>query len=365
MLNTRERFIRTLTGQETDRVPFIKVFGGDNAVLPRWRSEKPGIEKNIDEILKFEGGYRGWRTTPVNFWLCGEIKQEVIAEDDETRTIKYEHGQVTIHRKDGDYHWHIAEYPVKDAGSWYNIKEKYLNPYDKQRIPHDFDKYIELYKTRDFPLQLTCGGVYGFIRNLMGDEALCYAVYDDPELVEDIMTTYINMNIKLWEVLCRDIKFDLIECWEDMASKNGSMISPATFERFMAPHYRKIKSFADAYNIPIILVDSDGYTDKLAEQMASCGVNAMYPFEVGAGCDTIAVLDKLPNMAAIGCLEKNSCSEGKEAVDKQMLIAEKLIKHGRCIPGPDHFVLNNTSFEQYKYFMNRLRDVIMSTKPGA
>ena len=42
-----------------------------------------------------------------------------------------------------------------------------------------------------------------------------------------------------------------------------------------------------------------------------------------------------------------------------------LLRHGRIIPGPDHFVLNNVPFEGYKYFMNRLREVILTTKPGS
>ena len=53
-MTSRERFVRTLTGREVDRVPFIKVFGGTNAVLPRWEEECPGISRSIDELLRFE-----------------------------------------------------------------------------------------------------------------------------------------------------------------------------------------------------------------------------------------------------------------------------------------------------------------------
>ena len=35
-LTHRQRFVRTLTGQEVDRVPFIKLFGGTNAHLREW-----------------------------------------------------------------------------------------------------------------------------------------------------------------------------------------------------------------------------------------------------------------------------------------------------------------------------------------
>jgi len=164
--------------------------------------------------------------------------------------------------------------------------------------------------------------------------------------------------------MCRDVQFDLVEFWEDMASKTGSIISPDSFNEFMAPNYRKVRDFAAAHKIPILLVDSDGYTDELAHLMAANGVNSLYPFEVGAGCDTLKVLRELPTMSAIGCLEKNACALGKDAIDEQMEIARKLIKNGRCIPGTDHFVMYDASFENYMYFMNSLRDVILTTKPG-
>ena len=44
--------------------------------------------------------------------------------------------------------------------------------------------------------------------------------------------------------------------------------------------------------------------------------------------------------------------------------ARALIRNGRCIPGPDHFVLENVTSEGYKKFMRRLREVIMTTVPG-
>ncbi len=363
-MNTRERFVRTLTGQDVDRVPFMKIFGGDNAILSSWLADHPEINGKIDEILGFEGGYRGWRITPVNFWLSSVPAGKVVSEDDKYIIYRNGDGSLVQSSKSGDFHNQTLEYPVKDANDWDRIKSQYLNPYDKSRIPDNWRDYVELYKNRDFPLQLTCGGVYGFARNMMGDEALCYAFYDEPELVHDIINTYISMTLKIWEILCKDVQFDLAECWEDMASKTGCIISPSTFREFLSPHYRRIKSFLDAHNIPILLVDSDGNIDDLSEVMYECGVNAMYPFEVGAGCNVIEVLDKLPKMGALGCLEKNSCALGKDAIEEQMEIARNLIRHGRCIPGPDHFVLSNVSYEGYKYFMTRLREVIMTTPVG-
>jgi hypothetical protein len=45
-----------------------------------------------------------------------------------------------------------------------------------------------------------------------------------------------------------------------------------------------------------------------------------------------------------------------------MVRARELIKTGRLIPGPDHFPIKS-SFENYRYFMERLKEVVMTTKP--
>jgi len=57
-------------------------------------------------------------------------------------------------------------------------------------------------------------------------------------------------------------------------------------------------------------------------------------------------------------------AKGKKEIDRKIERARKLIRKGRYIPGPDHFVLSDVSWENYRYFMERLREVVMTTKPG-
>ena len=66
-------------------------------------------------------------------------------------------------------------------------------------------------------------------------------------------------------------------------------------------------------------------------------------------------------MAAIGGLDKGCMACCRDAMDAELEKARNLILGGRFIPGPDHFVLSNVSFADYKYFMERLRDIVMST----
>lgn len=362
-MNTRERFVKTLMGEKVDRVPFIKVFGGTNAVHKEWEAEYPGIGECIDKLLGFEGTYRGWATTPVNLDASRMEEPETLKEDGEILLQRSGDGIVWQIYKSGDYNRHTVGWPVKTKSDWESYKKKHLDPDDPARFPGNWNELVKEYKTRDYPLQLTHRGVYGFPREKMGDENLAYAFYDKPELVHGIMNDYTEMAIHIWKKMVKDVEFDLIECWEDMASKNGSLISPKTFREFMTPCYKKIAAFAREHGIKVLLVDSDGFIENLTELMLEGGVTALYPYEVLAGNDAARVLDRYPKVGVIGGLRKECMYEGKESIDREIEKARQFIKKGRFIPGPDHFVLKTCTFANYRYFMERLRETVMTTRP--
>lgn len=362
-MTTRDRFVRVLTGKDVDRVPFIKVFGGTNAVVEKWKWQYPNIDTYIDDLLGFEGRYRGWQIAPVNIGLCG-MPPDVIEYESVTESrVRHGDGSLTVHiHKNESYFNHIAQYPVKSREDWQRIKELWLDPNDPRRFPADWQHYVSMFTNRDYPLQLTCGGIYGFARTMLGDEALCLLFYDDPDLVKDIIDTYVDVCIGIWKKMTINVEFDLIECWEDMAYNGGSLISKRHFMEFIAPQYHKIRDFAGNAGIPIILVDSDGYIMDLAKWMYEAGVNCMYPFEVQAGNSVIDIFSSLPKMGCIGGLDKNCMAAGKTAMDEELEKVRQLILGGRFIPGPDHFVLGDVPFENYEYFMRGLKRVILNTR---
>jgi len=360
----RERFVGVLLGREVDRAPFIKLFGGTNAVLPHWEAEYLGIGERIDQVLRFEGPYRGWLPAPINVDKRRLGEPEITRREDGYLLYAWRDGTRRIVLPETDFHGQYVAWPVKNRDDWERMKSEYLDPDDPERYPADWETLASGYRQRDYPLALFHGGVYGFARNMMGDENLALAFYDDPELARAIMDDYTDFVLRVWARAAREVEFDLIEFWEDMASKNGSLISPATFREFMAPNYRKVAEFAREHGIPILLADSDGNIEELAGLMLESGVNALYPFEVGAGNDLIATLDRYPGLGALGGLEKDAMAQGKEAIDREIEKARRLIEHGRCIPGPDHFALSNVTFANYRYFMESLREVAMGTKVG-
>jgi len=113
-------------------------FGGTNATLPHWRTERPGLENEIDELLGFEGVYRGGTQHPSNFWFsqCGE--REKLSEDDTSITYRGTEGTVTQVQKATDYHAHTLEWPVKNRADWERVRDRHLQADDPARFPPDW-----------------------------------------------------------------------------------------------------------------------------------------------------------------------------------------------------------------------------------
>ncbi|MHB9034551.1 MAG: hypothetical protein ACYC6L_16075, partial [Anaerolineae bacterium] len=125
-LTHRERFVRVLTGQPADRVPFIKLFGGTNAHVPAWELKTPGVSTHIDEWLQFEGVYRGWQIASVNTDLASLGPDEILVDNDQERVVRRGDGEVRRWQKQGDFHTQPLQFAVADRNDWDRVKTRHL-----------------------------------------------------------------------------------------------------------------------------------------------------------------------------------------------------------------------------------------------
>jgi hypothetical protein len=347
-----------MTGQEVDRPPFMSVFHPHEQTYKRWERERPDLIPRLRGV-PFEGRGRGWYDVGVNVGASRMPATIVLEDSDEQRVERWGDGTVWQFKKQGDYNYHRLEVPIHTHDDWRRYKERFLDPDDPARFPDDWAQRVAEYRQADYPLMLKHHGIYGFARNNLGDEQLMVAMYDQPDFVHDLMDSYTDIVLSIWEKVASTLQIDVVECWEDMASRSAMLISPAMFEEFMAPNLRKVSAFARRHGIPVVLVDSDGRVDQLAGLLADCGVNAFYPVEVGAGNDPFAMHQQHPSLGLLGALRKEALCDGstRAAVDIELAKAQRLLQAGRFIPAVDHGPLSNTDPELYLYFCDQLQDI--------
>jgi len=143
-----------------------------------------------------------------------------------------------------------------------------------------------------------------------------------------------------------------------MCSRNGPLISPAHWDEFIGPNYRRIKAFAARHHIPVISVDTDGNPDLIAGRMLRDGVNLLFPMEVAAGCDVNDWQGRYPALGMLGGVDKRALAAGPAAIDRELARIRPAVERGRYIPALDHLVPDDVSWENYCHYARALKQLI-------
>jgi uroporphyrinogen decarboxylase len=150
----------------------------------------------------------------------------------------------------------------------------------------------------------------------------------------------------------------VIHLWEDMCGKQGPLISPAHWREFMAPHYRRIRAFADAHGIPVVSVDTDGQPDLIVPPMLEAGVNLLFPMESAAGADVNVFRKKYPGLALMGGFDKRALALGPAAIDAELERIRPAWESGRYIPDLDHHIPPDVSWANFQHYATALKKMV-------
>jgi uroporphyrinogen decarboxylase len=287
------------------------------------------------------------------------FETKILGEDEHTLTIINQGGQTTkIFKSHPQKMPMFLDQPVKDWETWKEYKKR-LDPANPGRWPADWDGYAARMSRRDTPIGLMVGGFFGFLRDWMGLENLLYAFYDDPELIEDMMDTVLNLELEVIRWTTKDIQVDWAYFYEDMAYKTAPLISPDMVRKFMVPRYRKVADLLHQNCVDILIMESDGNLTKLIPLWLECGINGFSPLEVAAGMDAVALKKEYGNDAIlVGNIDKRALLKGQEAIREEVMYKLPfLLEKGGYFPALDHYVPPDITYENYCYYTNTLREV--------
>jgi len=250
------------------------------------------------------------------------------------------------------------DWPVKDRATW-NEHKKRLDPNTPERWPSDWNAYVQKMNGKSEPLSLSVGSFYGFLREWVGSERILYMFYDDPGLIEDMMEQVLYLETEVIKRTLKDIKIEQATFWEDMCYKAGPLISPDMVRKFMMPRYKKITDLLHSYGVDVIFLDSDGNLNELVPLWLEVGINFIWPFEVAAGNDAVAMRKKYGKDLIIGgAIDKRALAKGKEAIREEVMSKVPfLLEQGGYFPSVDHDAPPDITFENYCYYINLMREV--------
>ena len=370
-VNNRERVRAILHYEPVDRMPVV-AFGYWRQTLQKWAKEGHITQEQCDgygdnspadqEIMAKLGFDFNWNCRlDARTELLPQFPREVLSREADGSVIERDPNGLIVRNKPGvvSISSEIGT-TLTDREAW---EEHYLPrlQWCAERIPTKaIADALATDAQRDIPLALYCGSLYGFVRNLMGVEELSYMEVDDEDLFAEIIDTCARIcTIATRHLLASGVQFDYAHYWEDICFKNGPLVKPSTFARYVGPHYKRMTQEINAHGIDIVSLDCDGCIDLLLPIWLENGVNTMFPIEVGTWNASIAPWRAQYGRAlrGVGGMDKRVFAQDKAAVDREIERLRPLVELGGYIPCPDHRIAPDAKFELVAYYCERFRHV--------
>jgi len=373
-MTNRERNNAILHYRPYDRMPAVH-FGWWDELLEKWaaeghltRDEITGAadgnakDKAIGDKLGFDYNYFStFQPTNGMIALFPAFEPKIVASfpDGSTHVMDSE-GAITLHKpRAGGIPSEIG-HTLTDRASW---EKEYLPrlQWDDRRVDDaKLREAAEQSASRAEPLGIYLGSLFGQIRNWMGVVGISYLYEDDEDLYKEIIAAAADIQYQMAaHILKSGAVFDFGHFWEDIAFRNGPLVSPRVFREVVGPHYKRLTDLCKGYGIDIVSLDCDGAPDALIPVWMENGVNTMFPIEVGVWGGSFAPWREKygKEIRGVGGVNKHVFARDYAAIDAEIERLKPIVALGGYIPCPDHRLPPDAIWENVQYYCDRIREI--------
>jgi len=328
-LSRKQRFLETLVGDGADRFPFFDLEPSDETIR-KWHQE----------------GLPWGRSVPSYFDL--EIHYSV------GLTIR----SYPYYRK--------ASGLLHDPSSF----SRYYDPDEPSRYVKNFVKRAERLNRQGQVLYVDASGG-GLLQMLgVGDweslKSACYALIKEPRKVEDLLERTTDFYCVCLKRALSQARVDYASLYEPIASNTGPVVSPAMFERFSVPGYRKVLNLLKDFDVPLrILSTTGGNLGPLLPLLIDAGINGLWISNIRSAGMEYGALRRIfgPDLALIGGIDSGVLHLDESAMRRKVEeTVLPLLEIGHYLPCLDDRPRANTRFSQYRLFRRILKEIAGSNR---
>lgn len=365
MMTVRENFNAMLHYRNFDKVPVMH-FRFWKETLEKWLDEGKITQEECNQSAcgKKLGFDFGWEES--NYYyeggLCPVFETKVLEKDENGYVVMQNAAGLIERHKEG-----VPSIPstvgtlLKDRKAWEELYLPKLQAREDRVNVNWINENKDRISARENCLVgVYAGSMYGRIRDMLGIENLAYLQADDEDLYIEIIDTVGNLSYEnAKRFISTGAKIDYIHMWEDICFKNGPLVNPEIFEKYVCPHYKKITDLYRENGVDICSLDCDGCIDELVPLWVKSGVNTMFPIEVGTWDGNIKRWRDLygKEVRGIGGFDKRVFAMDYKAVDREIERIRPFIDLGGYVPCPDHLIAPDAIYENVQYYVDRMQNL--------
>jgi len=353
---SRQEYLDFMTFTNNERPLFTEIFGPLVGLKEEWEAQGASEAELDFSAFTYRCEARGF--IPVNTGRGGGYPEVILEETEEFRiyrdglgrTMKLSKGNATLALP--------LDYPVKTFEDWEKIKPWYQ--FSASRLAGDWEQEVHSYIQKYQVVCVSIPGGFDEPRQLMGEENLCLAFYEQPELIHDILETITGTAFEVLEQVSSRIPVDLLFVHEDMAGKAGPLIGPNQVREFILPYYRRIWDMLKDRGARLFDQDSDGDMNAVIPVFLDAGINCMHPVEPAANMDIVSIRNEFgTRLAFYGGIDKHVLRKEISDIDAELEYKiPPMVHSGGCVLALDHRIPNGTPLENYRYYVKKVWEIM-------
>jgi hypothetical protein len=321
-MTSRERFLRTMRYERTDRVPYFEE-GIRNDVIKAWR--KQGLTKKADLSKMFSTDRR-----------------EEIEVDLEPRP-------------------ELKNWPT--SGNELKVLRKSLDPDDPRRLPWKWSRQVRAWQSRDHVLMLRVHRGFFLSMGVRGWDRFSEVIrllINDPKFVHEALAVQGEFAARMAERVLSEVEVDAAVFSEPIGGNDRPLLSPQMYEEFVLTSYQPVLDVLKQYGVETIVLRTFANARILIPSILKWGFNCLWACEVN-----IEAMDYLDlrrefgtKLRLIGGIDLDALRGDKEAIRRE--VEEKvplLLAEGGYVPLADGRVRADVPFENYVYYRKLLEKV--------
>jgi uroporphyrinogen decarboxylase len=305
-----------------------------------------------------------------NLNMVPPYEEKVLSRDGETETIRGTNGIIskgliagTTEGMRASMNEYIS-FPVSTPADFQEMKKRY-RPSCPVRYPAYWEQFqLPGWGLRRHPLVLgrncTTTGYYWRAREWMGTEGVSYAWYDEPAMMHEMMEFVTDFTIEACRpILEKGVRPDYVFINEDLSMKNGPLLSPETYRKFILPELKRLVAFFRSSGVRWVVIDTDGNCELVIPPFLEAGVDAVFPLERASDMDPLDIRRKFGRSLRIwGAVDKRELTKDRAAIDAHLRTLQPLVADGGFIPGVDHLVPPDVSLDNFEHYMARKHQLL-------
>ncbi len=346
----KERLLATLRGEIADRIPTFEVLVeernvdailgrkvGSTMAASRGASDAdvflapPMDPKDYIEVNKFTGQDS---LVLESLWAPFKI------EDETGKLHSIEHGFV---KKRED----ISKVIVPDWELDIAPRKKYI------------EQYVAAAKQENMAVTYMTGTFFQYCYQFfVGFEDFCAMVYEDRELLQDILNLTMEYYTKMTEVAI-NAGVDIMFFADDVAYRTGTFVNPSLFKELWFPHMKKLIDMTKEAGLPVMFHSCGNLNDIMDDVICELGIDCLYPVEPYS-MDIYKIKPKYEkdfciagNLDIAGPFATGTAEEAYEEA-KKLIVALK--PGGKYIFASSHSITDDIPPENYAAVLQAVRD---------